>query len=339
MILDAPAYKPVLTPESALGIVAKSLTEQGFPKFDVTDIKLVYTPYYLFSFDVIAQEGQSPSGKTAMNAFNGDLNDFIPVLSERPLKTTKQAEDTAEVEATAVTASEAKDAASSKLAAQVGLKKDTIAVSALRKIYVPAFRIWIDVAGDTHKFEVDALLGVPQGLEALPAHPHTAQDDVKAVLDKMKSPKGWSELIGGIFSPGGGPQRYLLLGAVVLILLVLVLSRQGILGGGAITCTVGDEFLGPKPFLGIGKQALAPEFGTNNTLFIQGNCEFVNSGQKATNMIVNVYAKADDGKRIIALQSVSAIGVPPGTTPVEKPFELRWPSEGDDVEFSSERIV
>jgi len=339
MILDALAYKPVLTPESALGIVAKSLTEQGFPKFDVTDIKLVYTPYYLFSFDVIAQEGQSPSGKTAINAHDGDLNDFIPVLTERPLKTTKQAEDTAEVEATSITPSEAKDAASSKLAAQVGLKKDTIAVSAVRKIYVPAFRIWIDVAGDTHKFEVDALLGVPQGLDVLPQKPHTAQDDLRAVLDKMKSPKGWSELIGGLFSPGGGPQRFLILGVIVLILLVLVLSRQGILGGGSVNCAADDTFLGPKPFLGIGKQALAPEYGVNNTLFLQGTCFFVNSGQKATNMIANVYLKADDGKRIVALQSVSAVGVPPGTTPVEKPFELRWPSEGEDVEFSFERVV
>ncbi|MBI2446029.1 hypothetical protein HYV43_06590 [Candidatus Micrarchaeota archaeon] len=337
MMLDAPAFKPVLTPESALGIVAKSLTEQGFPKFDVTDIKLVYTPYYVFSFDVIAQEGQSPSGKTAINAYNGDLNDFVPVLFERPLKTTKQAEDSAEIESTAISASEAKDAASSKLAAQVGLKKDTIAVTAVRKIYVPAFRIWIDVAGDTHKFEIDALLGVPTGLEALPQKPHTAQDDLRAVLDKMKTPKGWGELFSGLFSSGGGPQRFLLLGVVVLILLILVLSRQGILGGGTVSCTVADDFLGPKPFLGLGKQPLAPEFGANNTLFVQGTCNFVNSGQKATNMIANVYAKA--GVRIVALQSVSAIGVPPGTTPVEKPFELRWQPDGEEVEFSFERVV
>ncbi len=226
MLLDAPAFKPVLTPESALGIVAKALQEAGFAKFDVTDIKLVYTPYYMFSFDVIAQEGQSPSGKTAMNAYSGDLNDFVPILFERPLKTLKQTEENAVVEETAISTTEAKDAAASKLAAQVGLKKDTIAVSAVKKIYVPAFRIWIDVAGDTHKFEIDALLGAPSGLEILPPKPHHPTDDVKSVLNKMKSPQGWIDLFKSLFTGGGSPtQRYIALGIVVIILLFLVLIK------------------------------------------------------------------------------------------------------------------
>ncbi len=337
MILDAPAFKPVLTPEAALSIVAKSLQEQGFAKFDVTDIRLVYTPYYVFSFDVIAQEGQSPSGKTAMNAYSGDLNDFVPILFERPLKTTKQAEDKAEIESTAITAAEAKDAAAAKLASQVGLKKDTIAVSAVKKVYVPSFRIWIDVAGDTHKFEVDALLGAPSGLEALPQKPHTAQDDLRAVMDKLKTPKGWSELFSGLLSPGGGTQRFLVLGVIVVILLFLVLGRQGILGGGTLTCNVDDNYLGPQPFLGLGKAPLSPELGTNNSVFVRGTCDFVNSGQKAANMIANVYIKT--GPRIVALSSVSAVGVPPGTQPVIKEFELRWQPEGEEVEFSYERVV
>ncbi len=337
MILDAPAFKPVLTPEAALSIVAKTLQEQGFPKFDVTDIRLVYTPYYVFSFDVIAQEGQSPSGKTAMNAYSGDLNDFVPILFERPLKTTKQAEDKAEIESTAISGAEAKDAAAAKLASQVGLKKDTIAVSAVKKVYVPTFRIWIDVAGDTHKFEVDALLGAPSGLEALPQKPHTAQDDLRGVMDKLKSPKGWAELFGGLFSPSGGPQRFLILGVIVVILLFLVLGRQGILSGGSATCTVDDNYLGPKAWFGLGQAPLAPDLGSNNTAFVRGTCDFLNSGSKATNMIVNVFVKT--GPRIVALSSVSAVGVPPGTTPVNKEFELRWQPEGDEVEFSFERVV
>lgn len=337
MILDAPAFKPVLTPESALGIVAKSLHEQGFPKFDVTDIRLVYTPYYVFSFDVIAAEGQSPSGKTALNAYSGDLNDFVPILFERPLKTTKQAEDKAEIEATAITAAEAKDSAAAKLASQVGLKKDSIAVSAVKKMYVPAFRIWIDVAGDTRKFEVDALLGAPTGLEALPQKPHTFQDDLKSVLDKLKTPQGWAELFGSLFSPSGGPQRFLVLGGIVVILLFLILGRQGLLGGGSVNCIVDANYLGSSPLLGLGKTPLAPELGANNTIFLRGTCNFVNSGQKSTNMIANVYAKA--GKRIVALTSVSAVGVPPGTQPVIKEFELRWKPESEEVEFSYERVV
>src|SRR3989338_3721390 len=125
MLLDAPTFKTVLTPEAALGIIQKTLAARGFKEYDVTDFKLVYTPYYFFSFDVIAESGQSPSGKTALNAYNGDLNDFVPYLMDRPLKKLKESEDKAEVEPTAISEKEAKDAASAKLASHVGLKKDS----------------------------------------------------------------------------------------------------------------------------------------------------------------------------------------------------------------------
>ncbi|MBI5061550.1 MAG: hypothetical protein HZB67_04525 [Candidatus Aenigmarchaeota archaeon] len=52
MLLDAPALSPVLTPEQALGIIQKSVSGKGWKKYDVAEIKLVYSPYWLFSFDI-----------------------------------------------------------------------------------------------------------------------------------------------------------------------------------------------------------------------------------------------------------------------------------------------
>jgi len=59
MMLDAQAFQTVLTPEAALGIIQKTIAQKGWKKSEVTDIKLVYTPYWLFSFDVIAVQRPS----------------------------------------------------------------------------------------------------------------------------------------------------------------------------------------------------------------------------------------------------------------------------------------
>src|SRR3989338_6310434 len=67
MILDAPTFELVLTPEAALGIIQKEVSRKRWAKWEVEDIRLVYTPYWIFSFDVTA-EGAQPSGRVAMNA-------------------------------------------------------------------------------------------------------------------------------------------------------------------------------------------------------------------------------------------------------------------------------
>ncbi|KKW37671.1 MAG: hypothetical protein UY87_C0087G0010, partial [Candidatus Peribacteria bacterium GW2011_GWC2_54_8] len=87
----------VLSPEAALGIVQKTVLSKGWKQFDVSDVKLVYTPYWVFSFDVLAGES-NPTGKTALNAYTGELNDYVPYLIERPLKKVKETEEGAEAE-------------------------------------------------------------------------------------------------------------------------------------------------------------------------------------------------------------------------------------------------
>ncbi len=338
MILDAPAFKPVLTPEAALSVVTQAVMHSGFPKYDVADIQLVYTPYYVFSFDVLAQEGPSPSGKTALNAYSGDLNDFIPELFERPLKKVSETEGKAEVEKTAISEGEAKEAAAAKLASHVGLKKDAIVISAVKKVYVPTFRIWVDVAGDTRKFEVDALLGVPVGLEQLPQKPPAWNDSVGGVVDKLKTPAGWSELFKSLLSPQNPQARYILLGVVIIVLLVFVGMRQGILLGGGVTCALDKKFLGNAPFLGLGKPAVVPAFGENNTVFVQGTCFLKNDGSKPVSMVLRVSILSD--KQFLASESVAAPEVPPSAVPTEKTFELRWPDSAPrDVTFEFQRII
>jgi len=228
VILDAVALEAKLTPEAALSIVQKSLAQKGWKKHEVADIKLVYTPFWTFSFDVVTGgQGPTPTGRTALNAFSGELNDLVPIILDRPIKRSKTAQEGAEVESTSVSQHEAKDTAAMKIAAHVGgITKDMIAVSALNKIYVPFYRVWVNVADDTYKIEVDAAMGAPMGLDDIPTRQKGWDEATSETIDRMKSPKGWAELGAktagvavGATKPGGENTRYIILGLVILVLL------------------------------------------------------------------------------------------------------------------------
>ncbi len=233
MLLDAPSFKAVITPEAALGIIQKAVELKGWKQYDISDVKLVYTPYWLFSFDVLVGES-SPTGKTALNAFTGDLNDFVPYLLERPSKKTTHTEEGAEVEVlpTAISKAELAEAGVTKVAAHSGLKKESVSVSAATKYYIPSYQVWVDAAGDSFKIDVDAVVGNPQGIEAIPERKKGWSEAAGEAVRKMKTPAGWIELAGravgaaaGLGKPSAGADgkgmqsqtvKYAVLGLIVL---------------------------------------------------------------------------------------------------------------------------
>jgi hypothetical protein len=206
MILDATTFECVLTPEAALGVVQKEVTHRGYKKLEVEEIRLIYSPYYLFSFDVKNENGPPVTGKAALNAYTGEISDFIPMIMDRPLKKTKNAQEGSEVEESAISLNEAKTAAKEKIAAQTGLKTEMVSVSAFSKVYIPFYRVWLEVAHSPLKVDVDALMGVPLGIENTPERQKTWGEATGETLNKLKSPSGWAEMTGkaiGAFSGGG----------------------------------------------------------------------------------------------------------------------------------------
>ncbi|MFH1200330.1 MAG: hypothetical protein V1708_04640 [Candidatus Micrarchaeota archaeon] len=207
MILDAPTYKTVLTPEQALGIIQKELAKKGWKKPEVEDIRLIYTPFYSFSFDVAA-EGSSPiTGKAALNAFSGDVNEIVPMILERPLTKLKEVKE-GEVEETSISLAEAREVAKDKLSVQTGVKREKISASAFVKSYIPFYRIWLSVHHEPYKAEIDALMGSLVGLEGVHEKPKSWGEATSDTINKMKTPAGWVELggktVGALSGAGGG---------------------------------------------------------------------------------------------------------------------------------------
>ncbi|HEV8289496.1 MAG TPA: hypothetical protein VGQ00_00900 [Candidatus Norongarragalinales archaeon] len=284
--LDAIAIQPVLTPESAIDLVQKEVKKKGWTKFDLGDIKLVYTPFYVFNYDVSA-EGQEPqSGRAAINAYTGDLDEFVPVLLERSLKKSKTSEPGAEIESTAVKEDEVRSVAQRKIAGMSSAKRDDVTVSAISKIYVPFFRVFVDVADDTFKIDVDAALGSPEGVEAIPAKTKTTAEVASATIKKMTTPQGFldllkqsvSAIVQTISGKGKGLNlkdrntqvALLLLAAVVLLALYLAIPR-----GMTINCAPDDDQV-EKTILGTSITPRAINEGQK--LQLTGSCTFENRG-------------------------------------------------------------
>ncbi|MFH0835802.1 MAG: hypothetical protein V1834_01430 [Candidatus Micrarchaeota archaeon] len=334
MLLDAPSFKAELTPEIALGIIQKSLMRKGWKSYKVQDIKLVYTPYWLFSFDVVGvSEGPAPTGQSALNAFSGELNDFVPALVHQPLKKTKSTEDAAEpeVETTAIPQSEVKETAATKVASHVGIQPDSVKISAVSKMYVASYRVWLEVAGDAHRIDVDAAVGSASGMELIPDRPKTWSEETDAALNKMKTPSGWAQLFGMLFnfaSPkkeGSPIQKYAGLIVIILILMAVVFFNP-LKSAGTTDCKIAPEYLGSAGLFG-GTKPLEPVKLANNQRIVRGTCFITNANTEPRTVIIQERILDAEGK-IIATNSTSAINIPQTQTPLEKSFEIKWVHSG-----------
>jgi hypothetical protein len=333
MILDATALQPVLTPEAALGVLEKELKRKKQANAEITDVKLVYTPFWLFSFDVTGTQGPAPTGKTALNAFSGEINDFVPMLVARPLKKARSTPEgtECEVEPTAIDAGEVKEAAKAKVASQLGVSKENVVVSAFTKYYVPFYRVWLDVANDSFEVNVDACMGAPLGAEAIPGARKGFGEEVASNLGGVASPGGLAEAI-----KNPSKLKYLIVAALVLLALFLVVSRLGASSGS--DCKVSPDFLSSANF--VGARELAPFELSGGRLFVQGTCAFTNPGtEKQTfNVITRVVHKSDGQLLATNMTTVFELGNTGGSAKITE-FELVWNGIADgDYKFEYEKM-
>lgn len=340
MLLDAPSFKTVVTPEAALGIIQKSVAQRGWKQYDVSDVKLVYTPYWVFSFDVLVGES-SPTGKTALNAYTGDLNDYVPYVLERPSKKTNQTEAGAEVEVlpTAISKTELNEVGATKVAAHAGLKKENVSISAATKYYVPSYQVWVDVAGDSFKIDIDAVVGNPQGIEGIPERKKGWNEAAGEAVSKMKTPSGWIELFGRTVSSVAGMGkstvegkggnngqasmiRYAVLALVVLAVAYFFFFRNQTQG--SVACDLQSSYYNSPEWFGFGAKTVRPGVNEQGMLFVEGHCDFVNPGKDDIPSMVAL-AKITLGDQIIAQNSSFVALLPPtGKTPSTKTFQIAW---------------
>lgn len=196
LFLDSDVLDTQLTPEIALSIAKETISRKYWKDFDIVGIKLVYTPFYIFSFD-LGGEGVPPtSDRIAINAHTAEINPLILQIIQQPVNKSKEtnADYKADVEATAIPQDQVKEVAATKIANMAGIKKENVFISAVYKLYVPFWRLWVRVGGDVYRLDIDGALGAPLGLEKIPEREKKWLEVAGETVQKMQTPSGLIDL-------------------------------------------------------------------------------------------------------------------------------------------------
>ncbi|VVB70309.1 Uncharacterised protein [uncultured archaeon] len=305
MILDSQAFKPSFGPENVLGMIKKEMTKRSISKYDVTDLKLAYIPFYSFSFDILS-EGNNASGKAAINAFSGELSDFVPLLFDKPLEKTKEVKEGI-VENTSISQNEIKDAAATKIAVQSGAKKEIVNITAITKVYVPFYQVWISLPNDLLRIDFDACLGYPFGLETLP-------------VPKKKNFSFGN--LGDIFHTIIANKTYSIIALVVIIAILAFFVFSG--STETINCSLYQNYVRTQSNFFYSSQIVLPAI-VNGTLHVEGECTLQTSktGGNAVGFTVTLL---QNGQQIPDSYHAFENLLKPNQDYVYK-FELNWPVE------------
>ena len=325
MRLDAPSLEIIVTPEIALNLVKRTVNAKGWKKITFSDINLIFTPFWMFSFDVA---GSKNSGRLAINAFTGEIDDYVPFLFQKFKKIRETPKEMKpEIEETSIEKSELKDILPKKLSAIMGTKPEEIVVSAFSKFYVPFYKIWVSTPRGDYEIRVDGCSGNPLGAEKIPEKEKTWSEAAIGMARKMQSPSGIVELARGLGrktksrSLSSGPigwvlgntkGRWLLILVVIIVLLFVALKPAG----PALTC----------------KQSEAPYFH-NDMMSLNGTCEFKNPTNKPMSGRARVFLIQDGVERKDVSQIVIAPVIEPNSEAYAG-FMLNWTPDYEHHEYA-----
>jgi len=223
VILDNPALQLRINVQDILDILEKTLREKNWKTFEVANLKLVYTPYYVFNYDTLVEKSvegdtysQGFSGVMAMNAITGKLEPMLTdIMDKQPVSYEKEISHDLqyEVQKVAITKEEAPKTAALKLAGQFGVGQQSVTTSAFRLVYWPVWRVFVSLPKSVQRMDVEAVNGITMNIEEVPERELTWMEVTEDTLSKLKSPKGWAELsksamkgAAGAVKGGGGKE-------------------------------------------------------------------------------------------------------------------------------------
>ncbi|MBI1973819.1 hypothetical protein HYS54_03315, partial [Candidatus Micrarchaeota archaeon] len=210
MILDKPALKLNIGVQDILDVLEGTLRERNWGNFEVASLKLVYTPYYVFNYDVLIQSesaSQGFSGLMAINATTGKLEPSLAqIMEQQPVNYEKEPSHDIkfEIDTFAITDKELADTCKLKMAAELQVPKEAMGVSAFRPVYWPTWRIFVSLPRKTQRIDVEAVSGFPLNIQEVPVREKTWLEVTSETLGKLKSPSGIAEVGKAAVSRGAG---------------------------------------------------------------------------------------------------------------------------------------
>lgn len=223
MYLDSPAFPINFPVEQAVAEIESMVKGRYWHDFEVGELKLVYTPFWTFSYDAFTEAPGAPasgegedeesigaggraagrivsetsSGKMALNARTYELVEEVSYLyesAEGEMQNMPTSEYPYEIQRPKLVRTRvAERIIAVRLAAQLGLPKENVILSGLELVYLPQWFVWVTVAEGTFHLQINAYNGEMVNSEQVPERERGWLELTSETLEELKQPDAWIE--------------------------------------------------------------------------------------------------------------------------------------------------
>ncbi len=195
--------------EDVTNQIRQLLEEKDWDDFEIKKPELVFLPYWIFNYnsfsETIDEAGvkattEGEQGVTAMNGQNSELEEEIgQIFDEMENELVRKPVETEfKVVRFRIREAEAPKLAQLKVAAKLGIDKESIVVSGLKQVYFP---VWISSASfeqQSLEFQIDALQGNLLSETEVPERGKTASELAGETVSDLKNPLNWLRYLFGL---------------------------------------------------------------------------------------------------------------------------------------------
>jgi len=218
MLEEKQFFKVKIPLENAISLIDSSIKSKHWDNFSVAELKLVYTPFWFFSFDAFEQKenkaiSKHHTGKKTLNAKTNELSDFLagfPEKDEAVIEKEVSKEFPSEILDAKISSQEAKEVASVRIASNLGFVKENVLISGLELFFVPLWVTFVTVNNQNFRIQINAVSGDTSGAEKVPEREKGFLEITQETINDLKSPGAWVEYskqaskgVTSVFSKGG----------------------------------------------------------------------------------------------------------------------------------------
>lgn len=185
--------------------IKDTIQQKNWENFELIEVKLVFVPYYFFSFEgFFEEEGkvlETVNGKTALNGMTSELEEIsVPEENELTEEIKEIPSNIPFTELKFELTEKVEQIAQIKVAANLKTAKDNVIIHSMKKVLFPVWIIDFAVAEQTFQFKISGVDGEIVSEEEIPERQLGFWEITAETLNELQSPDAWVHYTTSIIS-------------------------------------------------------------------------------------------------------------------------------------------
>jgi hypothetical protein len=203
MKLKEKSFPLTFSLEEATSFVKSVLEEKNWQEFQLIETKLVFFPYYFFSYHAFFEKEKTVSetlqGKLALNARTSELEE-IPFHDKELVQEIKEPKAIPFEEMEFELKEKASLIAQLKVAEKLKLPKENVIIHSIKKVLYPVWIIDFSVGNQHFQFMLSGVNGQILSEIQVPERKQDFWEIASEALNELKSPRNWMKYSASIAS-------------------------------------------------------------------------------------------------------------------------------------------